>query len=66
MIKRITMILLKKKNMLLCQSMILMIKRIAVILTKEKEYVTMSNYDSQDKNKITAILVLNKDLLLSQ
>ena len=46
--------------------MILMIKRIAVILTKEKEYVTMSNYDSQDKNKITAILVLNKDLLLSQ
>ena len=60
------MILLKKKNMLLCQSMILMIKRIAVILTKEKEYVTMSNYDSQDKNKITTILTINKDLLLSQ
>ena len=37
-----------------------------MILTIEKEYVTMSIYDSQDKNMITTILALNKDLLLSQ
>jgi hypothetical protein len=43
-----------------------MIKRIAMILTKEKEFVIMSIYDSQDKNKITTILAINKDLLQSQ
>jgi hypothetical protein len=46
--------------------MILLIKKTAMILTKEKEYITMSINDSQDKNKIATILIINKELLLSQ